>query len=219
MSTQFNCQKTFLFQAIHFSQAILIQAIQFSVSAVSMLRTVLFQTIQFSISMQFSSIWPVNRTLLGATTPSQNGPGNDDSEGVLCKAPALLESHHQIFLVSCPGHSLSGVLPLCRDAVGVFCSKKSLGKKSLLYIYIYIYIYVCVCVCMCVCVVVCVRAHARVCILCALQKVCVFLMGRSNWNFFPQHPMRSTFYEIGSKTPEGISFQRILRKLEHYLIF
>ena len=29
MSTQFNCQKTFLFQAIQFSQAILLQLIQF----------------------------------------------------------------------------------------------------------------------------------------------------------------------------------------------
>ena len=38
MSTQFNCKKTFLFQAFQFSQI------------------VLFQTIQFSISTQFSSI-------------------------------------------------------------------------------------------------------------------------------------------------------------------
>ena len=79
MSTQFNCQKTFLFQAIQFSQTVLIQTIhfsisidfvytqlnvktvlyitiQFSVSTVSMSKTVPFQTIQFSISMQFSSI-------------------------------------------------------------------------------------------------------------------------------------------------------------------
>ena len=32
MSKQFNCQKTFQFQAIHFSQAILIQLNQFSMS-------------------------------------------------------------------------------------------------------------------------------------------------------------------------------------------
>ena len=31
MSTQFNCQKTFLFQAIQFSQTILIQLIHFSI--------------------------------------------------------------------------------------------------------------------------------------------------------------------------------------------
>ena len=32
MTTQFNCQKTFLFQAIMFSQTDLIQTIQFSIS-------------------------------------------------------------------------------------------------------------------------------------------------------------------------------------------
>ena len=32
--------------------------------AVSMSKTVLFQTIQFSISTQFSSIWPIDRTLI-----------------------------------------------------------------------------------------------------------------------------------------------------------
>ena len=35
------------------------------------------------MSIQFSSIWPVDRALLGDTTPTQNGPGNDDNEGVL----------------------------------------------------------------------------------------------------------------------------------------
>ena len=32
-------------------------------------KTVIFQTIQFSISTQFSSIWPIDRILSGATTP------------------------------------------------------------------------------------------------------------------------------------------------------
>ena len=52
--------KTFLFQAIQFSQ------------------TVLFQTIQFCIS-----IWPIDRTLSGATTPGQSEPGGDSNEEVL----------------------------------------------------------------------------------------------------------------------------------------
>ena len=47
-------------------------------------KTVLFQTIQFSIITQFSSIWPVDRALSGATTPGQSGPGKDSIEGVLC---------------------------------------------------------------------------------------------------------------------------------------
>ena len=39
-----------------FSQTVLIQTIQFTVSTVSMSKTVLFQTIQFSISTWFSPI-------------------------------------------------------------------------------------------------------------------------------------------------------------------
>ena len=55
MSTQFNCKKT-----------------------------VLFQTIQFSISTQFSFIWHIDRTLSGAKTQGQSGPGSDGNEWVLC---------------------------------------------------------------------------------------------------------------------------------------
>ena len=54
---------------------------------VSMSKTVLLQTIQFStqkqfyfkqfsISTHFSSIWPIDMTLSGATTPAQSGPGS-----------------------------------------------------------------------------------------------------------------------------------------------
>ena len=48
-----------------------------------MSKTVLCQAIQFSISMQFSSIWPLDRTLSGATIPGQSGPESNGNEGVL----------------------------------------------------------------------------------------------------------------------------------------
>ena len=32
-------------------------------------QTVLFQTIQFNVRTRFSFIWPIDRTLSGATTP------------------------------------------------------------------------------------------------------------------------------------------------------
>ena len=62
------------------------------------MKTVLFQVNQFSISTQFSSIWPIDSTLSGATTPDQSGPGSNINEGVLHFpiAPALLEPHHRI---------------------------------------------------------------------------------------------------------------------------
>ena len=47
-----------------------------------LIQTVLFQTIQFSKSTQFSSIWPIDRTLSGAPTPGQSEPGNDGNKGV-----------------------------------------------------------------------------------------------------------------------------------------
>ena len=47
-----------------------------------MSKTVPFQTIQFIISTQFSSIWPKDVTVSGATTPGQNGAGSNGNEGV-----------------------------------------------------------------------------------------------------------------------------------------
>ena len=44
---------------------------------------VLVEIIQFRMSMQFSSIWPIDRVISGATTPGQSGPGSDANEGVL----------------------------------------------------------------------------------------------------------------------------------------
>ena len=52
-------------------------------------QTVLFQTIQFSIiclhsvKISNSSIWPIYRTLSGATTLGQGRPGSDGNERVL----------------------------------------------------------------------------------------------------------------------------------------
>ncbi len=39
--------------------------------------------IQFSIITQFSSIGPIDRTLLGATNPGQSEPGSDGNNGIL----------------------------------------------------------------------------------------------------------------------------------------
>ena len=49
-----------------------------------MSKTVLFQTSQFSLSTQFSSIWPIERTLSGAITPGQRGPGSNGNDDILC---------------------------------------------------------------------------------------------------------------------------------------
>ena len=79
-------------------------------------------------------------------------PGSNDNEGVLHipQGPCITGTSPSDCLVSYLGHSLGGVLPFSREAVGVFYSPSWLGKRE--YDTPYIYIYMCVCVCVCVCV-------------------------------------------------------------------
>ena len=46
-------------------------------------KTVLFQEIQFTISTRFISVWPIYRTLSGATSRGQSGPGSNGNKEVL----------------------------------------------------------------------------------------------------------------------------------------
>ena len=59
---------------------------------------------------RFSSIQPIDRTLSGATTPGQSGPGSDGNEGVLCipQSSSIAGTLPSDCLVSYPGHSLGG---------------------------------------------------------------------------------------------------------------
>ena len=124
--------KTFLFQAI---QTVLIQPIQFSIRIVFVhtqlnVKTILFQVIQLSISTQFSSIWFIDRTLSGATTLGQSGPGSNGNEGVLriSQSSSITGTSPSDCLVSYTRHLL-GVesLPLYRNRVSVFYSPSQLG--------------------------------------------------------------------------------------------
>ena len=78
-----------------------------------MSKTVSFQTIQFSISTQFSSIWPIDKTLSGATTQDQSGPGNDGGEGVLNipQSSCMTRTLQSDGLMSYPGLLLRGSYP------------------------------------------------------------------------------------------------------------
>ena len=89
------------FQAIQFSQTVLIQTIQFSIGIVfvhtqSNVKIVLFQTIQFSI-----------RIVSGATIMGQSGPGSDGNEVVLhiLQSSCITETSPSDCLVFYPGHS------------------------------------------------------------------------------------------------------------------
>ena len=65
------------------SKIVLFQTVQFSISThFQYQKTVLFQVIQCSISTQVSSIWRIDRTLSGATTLGQSGPGRDGNDNL-----------------------------------------------------------------------------------------------------------------------------------------
>ena len=87
------CEFISFYQTQHFNFLVLYyklsKAIQFS-------QTVLIQTIQFSISTQFSSIWPIDKTLSG--TRVNMGVMTMKGYSTFPKATALLEPHHPIVL-------------------------------------------------------------------------------------------------------------------------
>ena len=75
--------------------------------------------------MQFSSIQPIDRTLSGAATLCQSGPGRDGNEEVLCilQSSSITGTSPSDGLVSYTGHSSGwGVFPLYREAVSIFYS-------------------------------------------------------------------------------------------------
>ena len=109
-------------------KTVLIQTIQFSISIVSTSKTVLFQVIQFNIRTQISSIGPIDRTLLGATTLSQSGAGSNGNKGIVCipQSSSITGTSPSDCLVSYQDTRWGWGLTLCREAVSVFYSPSRL---------------------------------------------------------------------------------------------
>ena len=63
--------------------------------------------------MSNSSIWPIEKTLSGATTLGQRGPGRDSNEGVPCvpQSSGIIEVSPSDCFVSYPEHSLGEFYP------------------------------------------------------------------------------------------------------------
>ena len=63
--------------------------------------------------MSNSSTWLIDRTLSGATTPGQSGPGSDGNKVVLLilQSPIVTETSPSDCLVSYPEHSLGKSYP------------------------------------------------------------------------------------------------------------
>ena len=58
--------------------------------------------------MSKSSIWPIDKTLIGATTPGYSGPGSDGNEEIILIHPSFsfTEASPSDCVVSYLGHSL-----------------------------------------------------------------------------------------------------------------
>ena len=69
--------------------------------------------------MSNSSIWPIDRTSLGVTTPGQSQPGRNGDEEVLHIPQSSAYWNHTIRLFVISRTRVGEVLPLCRDATGV----------------------------------------------------------------------------------------------------
>ena len=91
------------------------------------IKTVLFQAIQFSISIQFSSIWAIDKTLSGTTTPGQSGLGSDSNEGVLriTQSSSITEATPSDCLVSYTGHSLGESYPSAETQSVYFAANRT----------------------------------------------------------------------------------------------
>ena len=74
----------------------------------------------------------MNRVLSGTTTPGQSGPASNGNKGVLRipRSPSITVTSPSDCLVSYLGHSLGGVLPLYRGAVGVFYTPSQQGNPK-----------------------------------------------------------------------------------------
>ena len=75
------------------------------------------------------SIWPIDGSLTGTTTPDRSGLGSNGNKGVLyISQSSRTEASFSDGLVSYPGRLLEvGVFSHERDKVGVFYSPSQLG--------------------------------------------------------------------------------------------
>ena len=81
----------------------------------------------FALSLMSNhSIWPIDRTPSGATTPSQSGLGCDGNKWGTPHSPNLLTIR---FFVSRALIGWRWILPVCRDAVSVFHIPRRHGLK------------------------------------------------------------------------------------------
>ena len=100
------------------------------------------QAIQFSLNTQFRSIWPIDRTLSGATTTGQSGPGSDRIEGVhrISQSSSITGASPSDCLVSYPDSRCGRLTPLLRCSRCIRLGDRSFNYKLIIIIIIIIII-------------------------------------------------------------------------------
>ena len=112
-----------------------IPTIQFNISTIFVyiqlnVTTVLYQTIQFSINSQFSSTWPIDRTLSGTTTPDHSKHGAMAMKGTSHSTWLQHDCSLTIRLFSLIYKTLvGGVLSFCREKSRFILQLQSTGPK------------------------------------------------------------------------------------------
>ena len=92
----------------------------------------MLKTVPFSINTQFSSIWPIDRDLSGATTSGPSEPGSDNNEGVIHipQNSSITGASPSDYLVSYQGHSL-GRGYLSAEVQLVYSKPQPTGQEKL----------------------------------------------------------------------------------------
>ena len=134
--------------------------------------------------MSNSSIRPIDRTLLGATTPGRSGPESNVNERVLCISQnfrtGASPSDHLMFIFKTLVEGRGNLTPqqICSQCI----QQQSIYMGMCVYICVRVYMYVCVYVCMYVYVCVCVYRHVRVCMCYRfLINICRFFASEKRW--------------------------------------
>ena len=135
----FNWTLIILFHPIYLNTVKWFQILQCntdnSIFAHKVFQVLVFKTCLFNIFICLhtvkcsnNSIWPIDGTLSGSTTPGQSRHGSNVYEEVLyILKSSWFRASPSDCLVSYPGHLLRGLLTLCRDAIGIFYSPSQLG--------------------------------------------------------------------------------------------
>ena len=109
-----------------------------------------YAVIQCNISTNYSSVWPIDKTLSGTTSPGQSGLSSDGNKGILhtSKSSSVTETSPSDCLVPYLQNALEGSKRFSQCILQLQTTGRHRDKSNCQYLYntlymnIYIYIYI-----------------------------------------------------------------------------